>query len=606
MITKSNIFTYGEVGERLSGIRESEIYQQSAQRIENLIITEMGNLKIAKDFNYQAGDYDFKQVIDTRYNFYICCYANKITTWSKNGEELGEPLYEYEIEVPNVRIFKLCDDKLFVIGDTTEVFEFEKNTGRIGKSNFLDLFLFPIKDKKIIVMDLYKIYQVKNEIRVSFLGKYETPKLKISNGNIYMSETNIKIDRIYKQYKTSISEKNLTNIKPNMVFGVFRNYKKPEKENKFLIGNTEIEFTNEVSDSVYGGTYFTKANKNIDGDLSYGEILRITDKITTVGLYQDRLVLVNDGKFYFSKKSNYVDFRNDTKIDSSFFFKVTPINNIYPKIYDMYIGDKIYVVTSKGIYVISTNNILASNSYSVFIASELGAHINSKYSYEGNCELINNTFFYLTDNNELRSVEQTPSTQGLESYSSTKVEKYDLYTKFNKVGKLKYDNKIYIVVYKSQKEILYMYEQLEYKLFRRTSLKIKKSKDIIFFNSNIVLQGDICYLLTQSTNNTNRAILRVNPPYMETNKGHYNNDYSSRVMRVFIKVLNEDKAAINGIKINNQLIRKNAIEDDLFSVFKLETSFPVLNGFDIEIITKQNTKIFEILGIDCEIEVVGD
>ena len=48
MFTTNNIFNYGETGERLGGIRDTEIYQQSAQRIENFVINEMGNLKIAK------------------------------------------------------------------------------------------------------------------------------------------------------------------------------------------------------------------------------------------------------------------------------------------------------------------------------------------------------------------------------------------------------------------------------------------------------------------------------------------------------------------------------------------------------------------------------
>lgn len=48
MIATNNIFNYGEVGERLSGIRDTEIYQQSAQKIENFVINEMGNSKIAK------------------------------------------------------------------------------------------------------------------------------------------------------------------------------------------------------------------------------------------------------------------------------------------------------------------------------------------------------------------------------------------------------------------------------------------------------------------------------------------------------------------------------------------------------------------------------
>ena len=70
--------------------------------------------------------------------------------------------------------------------------------------------------------------------------------------------------------------------------------------------------------------------------------------------------------------------------------------------------------------------------------------------------------------------------------------------------------------------------------------------------------------------------------------------------------MNEDKQAIKGLKINNILISKSATDDDLFSVFKIETSFQILNGFDIEVTTNANNKIFEILGIDVKIDVQSD
>ena len=116
-------------------------------------------------------------------------------------------------------------------------------------------------------------------------------------------------------------------------------------------------------------------------------------------------------------KSDYFDFSNDTKTDSAFFFKPTPINNIYPEMYDIYIGDKIFVPTSHGVYVISTNNILTSGTYNVFIASEITCNEKTKYSYKKGAALLNGTFYYLTDTNEIRCVEQVPNSQGVETYS---------------------------------------------------------------------------------------------------------------------------------------------------------------------------------------------
>ena len=164
--------------------------------------------------------------------------------------------------------------------------------------------------------------------------------------------------------------------------------------------------------------------------------------------------------------------------------------------------------------------------------------------------------------------------------------------KFVGLDKLKYNNKNYLIAFKEEKtDTLYLYEQLEYKIFRRFSLKLDKPiNDFIFCNKYIL-----------------GLIDGIDPPYMKTEKGgSYSNDYSSRVLRVFIKVLNENKEAIKGIKINDKVVTKNDIENDLFNVFKIETSFPILNGFNIEITTKENNKIFEILGIDTKIDVISD
>ena len=71
MISRINLFNYGEVGERLAGIRESEIHQQSAQKIENFVINEMGNLKIAKKWkeNILKNAELFNHLFDTKYDF---------------------------------------------------------------------------------------------------------------------------------------------------------------------------------------------------------------------------------------------------------------------------------------------------------------------------------------------------------------------------------------------------------------------------------------------------------------------------------------------------------------------------------------------------------
>lgn len=634
-VFKSNMFVYGEVGERLSGIRESEIYQQSAQKIENLIINEMGNLKIAKKLESTNFQHNLIQLIDTKYNFYVgVTKDNKIVTYNKVNGDIGNLLYTHNIEVKNIRIIKMCDDRLFVIGDTTEVFEFKTSTGEIGKSNYLDLIKLPIKDKENVSFDVYRVYKVGSDFRVALIGTFTNPILKYNNNDASITMGNsIKVNIVYKNYKASVSKENIdpSLLSDGFTFAVLKNflpyvgYETPfgnnlvrvTTERSYVIGNYgcalgDNEFFSIVKpqfDRIYGSVYFRFKNFN-EGEISYGKLLNIKENITTVGIYQDRMVILSDGYLYFSKKSDYFDFRNDTKTDSAFFFKPTPINNIYPEMYDMYVGDKIFVPTSQGVYVISTNNILTSGTYNVFIASEIACNEKTEYSHKKGAALLNGTFYYLTDTNEIRCVEQVPNSQGVETYSSTNLEKYELVPKFIGIDKLKYNNKNYLIAFKEEKtDILYLYEQLEYKVFRRFSLKLDKPiSDFIFCNKHILgfIDG-IATKLNETENNVAKAILRINPPYMKTEKGgSYSNDYSSRVIRVFVKTLNENKEAIKSIKIKDKTIIKNIVDDDLFSVFKIETSFPILNGFDIEIDTKENNKVFEILGIDTKIDIVSD
>lgn len=95
-------------------------------------------------------------------------------------------------------------------------------------------------------------------------------------------------------------------------------------------------------------------------------------------------------------------------------------------------------------------------------------------------------------------------------------------------------------------------------------------------------------LYREGKNNVAKALIRINAPSLKTdNGGRYGNDYSSTVERVFVKAANQNKEAIKGIKINETLVKKFSGEDDLFSVFRIDKHFPILNGYDIEVETKK-------------------
>ena len=316
-VFKSNLFVYGEVGERLSGIRESEIYQQSAQKIENLIINEMGNLKIAKKLEATNFQHNLIQLIDTKYNFYVgVTKDNKVVTYGKVNGNLVNLLYLHPITVKNIRIVKMCDERLFVVGDTTEVFEFNKDNGKIGKSNYLSLIKCPIKDREIIKLDIYKIYKVGTNFRVGLIGTVENPLVQGSEYGLYISGANIIVKRLYKVYKAGVSA---SDIEPSFLangntFAVFRNYTPKVEETlsqsqdsttykikkTHIVGNRLVDLDENSDnnyDSTYGSDYFV-ANRigSVKGEMSYGAIIAINYIIKTVGIYQDRMVIVgNDG-----------------------------------------------------------------------------------------------------------------------------------------------------------------------------------------------------------------------------------------------------------------------------------------------------------------------
>ena len=81
---RSNFFRNGEVGNRLNGIRESEIYEYSANKLTNWYITEAGNLKAAKKYRgISLVNDEILEVIDTRYHFFIVVTTRELVSFNK-------------------------------------------------------------------------------------------------------------------------------------------------------------------------------------------------------------------------------------------------------------------------------------------------------------------------------------------------------------------------------------------------------------------------------------------------------------------------------------------------------------------------------------------
>lgn len=606
MFTTNNIFNYGETGERLGGIRDTEIYQQSAQKIENFVINEMGNLKIAKKLKGYTLDtlpINIEKIFDTKYNFYIAIGNETVVTIKKDFENNNSPLL-YQHNIGNFSNISYADEKLFIIDDTgnVKVLEFNQD-GNIGASNFMNLLKFPVQEKQELTIDLYKIYQIGNDLRVTLIGTYNSPSLSVRSGGIFLSSSTLQIERLYLQYRTFSNVNDIAGAHVNMVIGVLHRYF-PETNGNYIIGNTPVKLGN--SDSITSIQSLSGSGDVQGGEFSYGKIINFNSGIVDVGIYRDRLYFIKENTFYFSEISNYFNFRNGIRQSDPFFFKPTPINNVFPKIIKAETGNKIYVATNKGVYVISAYQTFSSTSYSVFVASEIPCK-------EAGV-LIRDDFYYISTENSLKCVQMIPNAQGYESYSVVDVEKYDIYTECEKIEKLKYDDRLMLVATKKKKgsnniiiNKLCLYQALEFNLFRRftinTGFSLEKNK-LLSLGKYIIRDKTF---FRESNNNVAKALLRMNTPAVTTKLGgRYGNDYSSQVERVFVKVLNQDQEAIKSVIISGTSIEKFPGEDDLFSVFRLDKSFPILNGYDIEVITKENDKIFEILGIDTSINTNGD
>ena len=250
MFTTNNIFNYGETGERLGGIRDTEIYQQSAQRIENFVINEMGNLKIAKKLKEYAVNglpINIEHIFDTKHNFYIAVGNETVVTIKKDFENNNSPLL-YQHNIGNFSNISYADEKLFVIDDTgnVKVLEFNQD-GNIGASNFMNLLKFPVQEKQELTIDLYKIYQIGNDLRVTLIGTYNSPSLSVRSGKIFLSSSTLQIERLYLQYRTFSNINDIAGAHVNMVVGVLHRYF-PETNGNYIIGNTPVKLGS--SDSI--------------------------------------------------------------------------------------------------------------------------------------------------------------------------------------------------------------------------------------------------------------------------------------------------------------------------------------------------------------------
>ena len=597
---RSNFFVHGEVGTRLNGIRETEVYKYSANSLTNWYITEAGNLKAAKKYRgIGLVNDEIVDVIDTKYHFFIVATTREFVSFDKITKN---PISRLVHGLPLTRNnnVSLFENQIFTsiehsAGYWNNMFSFD-SAGAIGTSNYLSTIKSPIKDKRTVRLDVYKVYNHYGEYRVANIASLENPEIINSGDNIVLVQSGIWLRRLYRNYKPNVAIGEIGGYWDGMTFGVLQGFFQ-EAGKSYVLGENIVTFYNEQWDGNYNGSFFDRVSGQGSGPLEYGEILKINDNIIDVAVIQNRLAIVRNDIIYFSKTFDYNNFRNGTKDDDGFYIKPSPIRNQQPKLLKLTSGNILFVASNKGIYAIGIDTTLTpANSIGV-------VKIISDTPATKEIEVINNDLYYLSEDSTLYCT-QLIYTSGQPQMNNAVVEKYDIAKRVKSISVGIIDNRTVLIASTLEDKIL-VYTSIDVNIFRKFSLEFYGTTKVFGYNKDLICFKSF-YEITE--NNYKNTEISLNPPALKTQKsGSYLNDYESRIERIAINILNQDREAVQLVAINDQPLNnlgKN--QKDYFSLYKHEGKIPMIEGFTLKITTKENNKILEIRGIDTLINVSGN
>lgn len=599
---RANFFVYGEIGNRLNGIRETEVYKYSANSLTNWYITEAGNLKAAKKYRgIGLVNDEILEVIDTKYHFFIITTTREFVSFNKiTKNPIARLVHGLGLNKnSNISVF---ENQIFTSIENTatggywnNMFAFDQN-GAIGTSNYLNAIKSPIKNKKTIRLDVYKVYNHYGEWRISNIASVENPEIVKSGDDIVLANSGVWLQRVYKNYRSNVAISQISGYWDGMTFGVLQGFYQ-EANSSYILGENLVTFYNEVWDGAYNGGYYTKMSGGTTGTLEYGELMKVNDNIIDVAVIQNRLAVIRNDIIYFSKTFDYNNFRNGAKDDDGFYIKPSPIRNQQPKLLKMVAGNILFVSSNKGIYAIGVDITLTpTNSIGIVkIVSDTPA--------TKEIEVINNDLYYLSEDNFLYCT-QLIYTSGQAQMSNAVVEKYDITKRVKNISVGIIDNKTVIIATTSENKIL-VYSSLDINIFRKFSLEFYADTKVFAYNKDL-----ICYksFFEITENNYKNTEIVLNPPALETKKsGSYLNDYESRIERVAVNVLNQDREAIKAVYVDGQKLNNlGKTQKDYFSLYKHEGKINMIEGFKLNIETNENDKILEIRGIDMLINIAGN
>lgn len=602
--TYQSMFNYGEVGDSLNGFRNSEISMQSAKSIKNFYVSEMGTLRVAKKYeehkliaDARANEYIIYK-LNTKYNFFLVFTKSRILSFNKetltqiNSREISTGSLSELDEFCNINIF---NDFIFIKDKNKNVSVFAINeNGEIGTTNFFDTIELPFQQKQDVAFDIYKCFSIDNKIRPELMTSIpKDGELKIdSNGDIFLKNSGLKIDRVYEQYKSVIAVDQLDGAVAGTTILVFKNFQASKGNLSYHLKNTKINFTNRTIDNKYGSYYYTKAEPiNTEGKLIFGvleDFVKDKTKIIDVVEFQSRLAIATADKIYFSKILDYNNFVPSLEAEAGFFIKPFVIDGNQPNIKKLVVGNGLYISCTEGIIVAgygsSINGINMSN-----------IHIAGNSQPTDITTLIEDIFYYVDRNGLLRAI--VPDFQsGVIRFSNIIVEKYDFSKhniKYISKGTVNEDNSL--IVTRNNGNTMKIYNSIGDGLFRKIGIEFDLTYPIFGFNDDII-SGTTYYKLTD--NNMDSVEVILNMPFIENEKGIYLNDYSSSYRKIVSNIYAQNKQAIKKVSINNEPMQNlgDTSKGD-HSIYSFMGTVPIID-LTISIETRGTTDTIEIRGIN--------
>ncbi len=606
MYSLQNMWAYGEVGNRLCGIRDSTIYGSSAKSITNMLVTDIGSLKIARKYNKKImfNNSDVINSVSTSKGFYIVltktelvCIdyeTNSVITKQAHGMKSN-----VDISVVGSDRIGLSDNvnkiKLFDIKDKPTCISLDTET--LKKMNF------PVKEKKIVQLDLWKITAHPTEagkFRIIQMSNFTNPLIKTAGGSIFLYNSKIKISRIYSSYNAVVDIEYFTGPSDGMIIGIMRTFEETKNGNTYIVDNTKVSIGALTDDPKYKGSYFTSVTGDGEGVMTFGKLVDEVQYANKLSFYQDRMIINKNGFFYVSKINQISDFRNGVEVDEAFFFQLNPISGKSGELLGMESFTGLFIITTAGVYILGGGNFqITSQNFGSAIVVASDETVTNEYTVK------DNSLFFINKKGVLKVVLMDRSSQQL-AYNTYTVDRYSTKNLFNSISKLEIDDATYVCAADKTGNFIYLIDFVGNEfIFRKTKLELKIEKNKIICIDDIIIGGDSLYIPTE-INYPNAEIILNNfflsgNPNSQSYNAMYSLDKLSRCRNTRVKIMNENANSVRGVKINEKKLDNYKVVEE--NLYLLRTDTNLEDGIKIEILTNENNGIIELQGVQSEIDV---